>query len=151
MVVKGKAATIFLIIFILLTAAIGTVILVSNERKVKDYVRVDAKVINYVRSWDSEDDEWLYREVVEYYVDGERYEATNPVRSNAPKSIGKTIEIAYNPEKPWDCEFTKSKNFFALVLYIMSGIGLIGLIAQIVMNIKNNGNSKYDDDDRMIA
>ena len=137
MIAKNRVTTYaFLVVFIALTAIIGAVILIYNENKVKGYVRVDATVVGYEKRYDYDDEQWMYREKVEFIVDGKTYEATNEVWSNAPKSIGKTIEIAYDPNNPNNNEFVKSKNIFSLVLFLMSGVGVIGLVAQVVMDVK---------------
>ena len=152
MVVKNSAAKyIFLIIFIVLTAGIGTGVLVYNENKAKGFVRVDAVVVDYKEKYDYDDDQWMYSEIVEYVVDGVKYRAANSVWTNMPKSRGKEIEVAYNPDNPSQCVFVKSQNIFSLVLFIMSGIGLIGLIAQFIMDRKAKRNSGDDNDNVLIA
>ena len=148
---NGVAKYVFIIFFIVLTAGIGTGLLVYNENKAKGFVRVDAVVVGYKQKYDYDDDQTMYSETVEYVVNGQKYTKQNPVWSSSPKRIGKTIEVAYNPDNPSQCEFVKSQNIFSLVLFIMSGIGAIGLVSQIVMDIKNKKNGKYDDEDRLIA
>ncbi|MDE5755846.1 MAG: DUF3592 domain-containing protein [Clostridia bacterium] len=152
MVIKNKVAIYaFLIVIIALTSVIGTVLLVRNEKKTKGFVRVDAVVVDYKERWDYDDDEMMYCEIVEYTVDGVVYKATNSVWTNAPKRIGKKIEIAYNPDRPSQCVFVKSQNFFSLILFIFSGVCLLALIAQIVMDRKAKRNQSEDNENILVA
>ncbi|MDE6474066.1 MAG: DUF3592 domain-containing protein [Clostridia bacterium] len=138
--IKSKFAIYaFLLIIIILFSAVGAVTLYKSQNKLDGYVKTKAVVVDYKEKIDYDVDrgyEKMYSEVVEYTVDGQKYTASNSVWTNAPKAIGKEIEIAYDPNMPSRCEFVSSSYFFPMVCFGIAGITFLVFIAQIITGIK---------------
>ena len=158
--VKNKVGIyVILIVIIAVTSIIGTVLLVHNQNKTKGYVKTKGVVVDYKVKIEHEYDDIrgtyekkMYSEVVEFKVNGVTYRAQNKVWTNSPKARGKEVEVIYNPNNPNECEFVKSQHFGSLVLYLMSGICLLALIAQIVSSVKfKHKHMNNDNDNIMIA
>ena len=73
-----------------------------------------------------------YTPILEYYVEGERYEMSTGVGTNNPNEyrIGDTVEINYNAKDPAEFEIS-GKGFTGNLLFAAGGIlfGIIGLFA----------------------
>ncbi|MDE7070802.1 MAG: DUF3592 domain-containing protein [Clostridia bacterium] len=146
MVIRNKFVIYALLsVMVVALAVIGIVVVVNNQNKTKGYVRVKAVVVDYRERFDYDDYEMMYSEIVEYEVDGFTYLGYNDVWTNVPKGIGKEIEIAYDPANPARCVFVKSQNFMAIICFSISGISLLALILQVIMDMraKRKSNDGY--------
>ena len=136
-VIKNKKIILAILVgIILISALIGAVLLVHNQKKLQGYVTTNAKVVDYNRrrEYDYEEhrDKYMYQEIVEYTVDGIKYTETNSVWTNAPTSIGGEKKIAYDPNSPSDCIFVADSYLGAIVCFIISGVVLILLVITII-------------------
>ena len=126
-----------LAIFIVVFAVIGVVMLTHSKNATQGYVKTKATVVDNYSWYDYSDHEYRYRAIVEYTVDGVKYRATNTAESsNSQYKIGKTVTIAYDPNDPNKVQFVGSQRFFAFMCFVVSGVGVIILIVQIITRVK---------------
>lgn len=125
---KGFIVIMFIGLILLAAAVIYNVV---TDSKISDWQHTDAKVVGYKREYKDNSDgerELMYREILEYTVDGTRYEVEGVSISNIPPLTGVSKKIAYNPESPEDfIEIQESKSV-KILLYVLGGIlSLAGL------------------------
>jgi len=80
----------------LLYIAIGTFLLLNNIKKLKEWKKTKATVVNYVKS--RSEGQIMYSEVVSFIANGKKIEAINTNEQVAyPFKINEKIDIVYNP------------------------------------------------------
>ena len=81
------------------------------------YLKTDnGLLIDYYRPGDY-DDSYSFSAVVEYEVDGAKYEITEPSKSNPPQyRIGQKVDIKYNPENPKEAIFRFGNGLWIVLL-----------------------------------
>ena len=85
-----------LIVASLLFIAVGTFILLNNIKKLKEWEKTKATVINYVKS--RSEGQNMYSEVVSFIVNGKKIEAVNRSdQVSSPFKINEKVDIVYNP------------------------------------------------------
>ncbi len=94
----------------------------ERERKINSWPHTQAVVVDYEADWDDDDDDYMYREIVSYTVDGKNYRKKSDSSSNIRPSLGVTREIAYNPDKPSECVFVESLTPIFIIMLIV-GVG----------------------------
>lgn len=109
---------IMLIGVVLLAAAVTYHVLTEGTH-------TEAKVTGYEREYKENSDgerELMYRTILEYTVDGTRYEAKGMSITNVPPLTGVIVKIAYNPESPEDFIEIGESNSVKILLYVIGGI-----------------------------
>ena len=85
-----------LIVASLLFIAVGTFILLNNIKKLKEWRRTKATVVDYVKS--RSEGQIMYSEVVSFIANGKKIEAVNRSdQVSSPFKINEKIDIVYNP------------------------------------------------------
>ena len=124
---------------------VGATLYKNNlENKYGDWIRVQGRVVDYEEEYKrgSENDyHWYYSEIVEYEVNGKSYRKTSQSSSNIRPTIGKTREVAYNPDNVQESVLLSTdKKPVVIILYSMGGIftvvGVLGLITKIKEKVK---------------
>jgi len=85
-----------LIVASLLFIAVGTFILLNNIKKLKEWEKTKATVVDYVKS--RSEGQIMYSEVVSFIANGKKIEAVNRSdQVSSPFKINEKIDIVYNP------------------------------------------------------
>ncbi|MDE6275135.1 MAG: DUF3592 domain-containing protein, partial [Clostridia bacterium] len=125
-------AAIAMIIVALGSIAGGIACTVHDVNETKDYVKVDATVVDIAEVYHKGShggNSLLYSEVVEYVVDGKTYRAQNTSSSNMPKKKGSKMTIAYDPNDPSKYTFPKSDVESNVFLFVFGAIfGFAGVV-----------------------
>lgn len=119
---KGFLVIMFIGLIILVAAVIYNVV---TNNKVNDWTHTDAKVAGYTREYHDNSDgerELMYREILEYTVDGVKYEVEGMSISNIPPLTGVSKKIAYNPDNPKDFIEIQDSKTVKILLYVIGGI-----------------------------
>lgn len=117
-VISGRGGKIFIGLILLM---IGSFVLffnfvTNNSSKYDNYVEVYGRVVDY--NVGSDHDTWA--EIVEYEVNGRKYEVSSKSYSNYPKDIGALMKVKYNPLAPSQAVvYKKSDN---IMVYVIGGI-----------------------------
>ncbi|MDE6558131.1 MAG: DUF3592 domain-containing protein [Clostridia bacterium] len=113
---------------------------VNGKSKLDNYIEISAYVIDYAEV--TNDDETLYAEIVQYYVNGVSYTAKNTMSSSDPKRIGSVMKIAFNPENPEDCIFVSTEKWLKVFLYVFGGgmtaFGVVFMVCLVRLNRRKN-------------
>ena len=143
--VSPKTGVLLGLLFVIVGVALAVFsfkTITSYNAKNKTYTPVEATVVNYEESRDS-DGQIMYSMVVEYSVDGQVYTKTSNVSSSMrTKSIGDRVDLKYNPSNPGDCIWVNDST--NIVLPIFSGIFVIVGIAATVSSAKKLNFSKEE-------
>lgn len=118
---------IILLLIGILVLGIGILRLNEHNEKKKTYIDVTGVVIDYEVSY-NDDDEELYAPVVEYFVNGRRYETVSDSYSYPPKyDIGESVRLMYNPRNPQDVIFKHDNTswIFMLIGGVFSAVGCL--------------------------
>lgn len=125
-----KAAFFIGLIFVLFASLFGF-INYNEANKRKDYIVTVGYVIDYYDKWDSSNDEYTWKEVIEYTVDGKVYEITSSSYTTNPKPYGSMVNVYYNPMNPGVAVINHKSN--TVIIYAVCGIlGGAGLIAAFI-------------------
>lgn len=111
-----------------------------------NYVRTEATVVGFEKRRDHIDGayRYVYAEVVEYEVDGEKYRATSTLYSSAPNgNLGGKMTVAYNPENPRECFFPSSNYSVVPVLFVLAAGFLAAGIFCLCLDVKEKRMNKY--------
>lgn len=115
----------------------------STTEKSDGWIHTVATVVDYEQRRDYDSDgnlDYMYREIIEYVVNGITYRKTSNVSSNIRPSIGSTREIAYNPNNPNDCIFVSANNMMCIVFYAVGALfAAVGVFAFVYTLIKYGG------------
>ena len=84
------------------------------EKAHKDYVKIEAVVIGY-----DTDEKGQKAEIVEYEVNGKKYNVTSPNYFSDPDELGEKETIIYNSKNPSEAEFD---SIHADLIEILGGI-----------------------------
>ena len=114
----------------LLFTFIGTYWLLGNKRKLREWKKTDATVIDHVwrTSTDRDDDGYestteLASEIFSFVVNGKKIEVEGNLRSSNPIKINERVEIMYNPLKSSEIMVLTTFRIYAFpLLFIVAGV-----------------------------
>ena len=113
---------------------------VNGKSKYDNYIEISAYVIDYAEV--TSDEDTLYAEIVQYYVDGVSYTAKNTMASSSPKRRGSAMKIAFNPNNPAECIFVSTEKWLKVFLFVFGGamtaFGVVFVACLVIMNRRKN-------------
>lgn len=125
---KGKNNGIaVLVIFMVIGFAMaigGIVMTVDRRHKDSYYGTATGKITDILHHTDSDGDD-MYAAVYTYYVDDIEYTFTDDTSSSARPSIGKRVDIRYNPEHP-EIAYVGGRVWMGVILL---GMGILFVLA----------------------
>lgn len=125
---KGKNNGIaVLVIFMVIGFAMvigGIVMTVDRKHKDSYYGTATGKITDISHHKDSDGDD-MYAAVYTYYVDDIEYTFTDDTSSSARPSIGKRVDIRYNPEHP-EIAYVGGRVWMGVILL---GMGILFVLA----------------------
>ena len=135
---KGQSNSKFaLVVFMLIgigLAIAGSVMTVNRKQKDSYYGTVTGKVTD-VEHYTNSDDEDMYSAVYTYYVNDVAYTYADSTSSNSTPTLGKLVEIRYNPMHPNEA-YVAGKMWPGIMLI---GMGIIFVLAS-TLGFVNDGN-----------
>lgn len=112
----------------------------SIDEKSAGWIHANAFVASYDERVDHDSDgdwQYMYRETIEYNVDGITYKKTSSVWTNIRPQIGSSCEIAYDPDNPQDCVLVSENKWVRIIFYAVGGVfAVMGVFAFIYTLIK---------------
>ena len=75
----------------------GVIFLLNYE---KNYVETKGVVIDHYERYDYDSHNYMYKEIIQYTVDGETYSFASSTTTTHPKSIGSVVTIKYDANDP---------------------------------------------------
>ncbi|MDE7301133.1 MAG: DUF3592 domain-containing protein [Clostridia bacterium] len=119
---------------------IGAVIYKNTaEERMNTWPTVIAVVVGNDRKEFTDDDgfsDYRYFRVVEYEVDGRKYRATDSESSVSPYTVGNSVTVHYNPDKPSECIFGAGDPLAYIVCYVVGGVFAAAGVAVAVLEFR---------------
>ena len=160
-----KTNPIVLIVFGVIITIIGifaTIVLYNHgkelERKGKTFTETVATVVDNSHRTERDEDGFerdLYTPVFEYEVNGVTYRGESNTESTSKETIGKEIQIKYNPADPKDYILASQGDFGSMyflfgLVFVVAGIVVVvvnaGKLGQTADQIKEFSEQLYDND-----
>ena len=135
---------IFLIVGIAMAIG-GIVMLVDRKQKDSYYGTATGKITDVVHHTNSDGDD-MYAAVYTYYVDDIEYTFTDDTSSSVRPSIGKRVDIRYNPENP-EIAYVGGKVWMGIILL---GMGILFVLA-VILGFVNGGDGPKTDGRRLAS
>ncbi len=118
----------------------------KKSDKSKTYVEVVASVVDYESRYNS-DNERLYASIVEYTVNGKKYESTSSTSSSVKEPLGTKIRLKYNPNNPSEVIWVDDHGNF--VLFIVGGVFIVTGVF-VAISAALHGKKKQKDNEQQI-
>lgn len=138
---KPWQTVIFGILFVIIGIAsiiYGVYAFNNRNEKAKNYIDIEASVIDHDSQHDSEGSV-TYAPIVEYTVDGKKYKAKSTTYSSSVKPIGSKIYLKYNPTNPNEVIFVG--DFGVIIFIIVGGVFIVVGIVIAILALKSMRNS----------
>ena len=123
-----RAKNLFVALFVIVIGVgliIGATIYKNiAEEKMRTWTAIDAVVVSYDKNLEMDDDmhDFKYHRIVEYEVNGVKYRATEGDSQMFPPTLGVTVTVYYNPQKPSECIFGAGNTLAYILAYGSGGL-----------------------------
>ena len=137
-----------LLIFLIVGLAMaigGIVMMVDRKQKDSYYGTATGKITDVSHHTNSDGDD-MYAAVYTYYVDDIEYTFTDDTSSSVRPSIGKRVDIRYNPEHP-EIAYVGGRVWMGVILI---GMGMLFILA-VILGFVNGGDGPKTDGRRLAS
>ena len=139
---NSRAKNLFVALFIIVIAVgviVGATVYKNKaEEKMRSWTQITAVVVGYDKNLQTDDDmhNFKYHRVVEYEVNGVKYRATEGDSQMFQPTLGETVTVYYNPQKPSECIFGAGNTLAYILAYGAGGLFAVAGIAVFIGALK---------------
>jgi hypothetical protein len=129
----GLGTLLFMLIFGGIFTSVGWVIMADLNIS-PDWKRATGTIVEVVRKSSSTRHGPSYAPIVEYKVEGQSYRVASSISSTSYPTIGKTKQVAYNPQNP---EEAKVIDKIGMIFLLFPVIGILVIVMAVYAFIKS--------------